>query len=59
MFTYLEFGLKFTCTILVTGVVDNVNVGYACSTMGIYVDQTVCLKMGKHWLITSSTTYSQ
>ena len=52
----LEFGLKFTFTISVSGMVDSVNVGYACITMGINVDQIVCLKMGVHWLITSNTT---
>ena len=35
IFSNLEFGLKFTFTISVTGVVDNVNVGYACITTGI------------------------
>ena len=34
----LEFGLKFTFTISVTDVVDNVTVGYACITTGIYMD---------------------
>ena len=37
IFSDLEFGLKFTFTISVTGVVDNVNVGYACITTGIYM----------------------
>ena len=40
IFSNLEFGLKFTFTISVTGVVDNVNVGYACmGYMWIYVDR--------------------
>ena len=55
----LEFGLKFTFTISVTDVVDNVTVGYACITTGIYMDRIVCLKVRVHWLITSITTYSQ
>ena len=39
IFSNLEFGLKFTFTISVTaGGVDNVNVRYACITMGIYED---------------------
>ena len=59
IFSNLEFGLKFTFTISVTGVVDNVNVGYACITTGIYVNQIVCLKVRLHWLITSITTYTQ
>ena len=56
IFSNLEFGFKFTFTISVTAVVDDVNVGYACITTGIYVDQRVCLKVGVHWLITSTTT---
>ena len=39
--------------------VDNLNVGYACITTGIYVDRIVCLKVRMHWLITSITTYNQ
>ena len=38
IYSDLEFGLKFTFAILVIGVVDNVNVGYACITTGIYVN---------------------
>ena len=57
IFSNLEFGLNFTFTISVTGVVDNVNVGYTCITTGIYVDRIVCLKVRVHWLITSITTY--
>ena len=45
IFSDLEFGLKFTFTISVTGVVDNVDVGYAYITTGIYVDRIVCLKV--------------
>ena len=59
IFSDLEFGLKFTFTISVTGVVDNVDVGYAYITTGIYVDRIVCLKVRVHWLITSITTFSQ
>ena len=59
IFSNLECGLKFTFTISVTGMVDNVNVGYACITTKIYVDQVVCLKVSVHRLITSITTYSQ
>ena len=59
IFKYLECGFKFTFTIAVTGVVDNVNVGYACITTGIYVDRIVCLKKRVHWLITSISRYSQ
>ena len=59
IFGNLEFIKKFTFTISVTGLLDNVNVGYACITMGIYVDRIVCLKVRVHWLITSITTYSQ
>ena len=58
-FSNLEFGLKFTFTISVTGVVGNVNVGYTCITKEIYVDRIVRLKVRVHWLITSITTYSQ
>ena len=58
IFSNLKFGLKFTFTISVTGVVDNVNVGYACITTGIYVDRIVCLKVRVHWLIASITIYS-
>ena len=57
IFSNLEFGLKFTFTISVTGVVDNVNVGYACIIMGIYVDRIMRLKVRVHWLIASITTY--
>ena len=59
IFSYLDFGLKFTSTISVTGVVDIVNVGYACITTGIYVDRIACLKVRVHLLITSITTYIQ
>ena len=57
-FSNVEFGLRFTFTISVPGVVDNVNVRYACISMGTYVNQIVLLKLGMYWLITSSTTYS-
>ena len=59
IFSDLKFSLKFAFTISVTGVVNNVNVGYASITTGIYVDRIVCLKVKAHWLITSSTTYRQ
>ena len=40
IFSSLEFDLKFTFTISVTGAgVDDVNVGYACITTEICVDQ--------------------
>ena len=48
IFSDLEFALKFTFTISVTGVVDNVNVEYACITTGINVDRIVCLKVSVH-----------
>ena len=60
IFSSLEFDLKFTFTISVTGTgVDDVNVGYACITTEICVDRIVCLKVSVYWLITSITTYSQ
>ena len=59
IFSDLDFGLKFTFAISASGVIDNVNVGHAFITTRIYVDQTVCLRVGVHWLVTSSPTYSQ
>ena len=54
IFSYLEFGLKFTFTISVTGVVYNVNVSFACRSMEAHADQLVRRKVEVHWLITSS-----
>ena len=59
IFSNLEFGFEFTFAISVIGVVDNTNVRYACISTKPYMDETVRLKVGVHWLVSSSTTNSQ
>ena len=41
------------------GINDNIGVRYASISVETYMDQILRLKVGVHWLITNSTTYSQ